>query len=150
MTQSERQHALTRPLLLRSALFVFLFFFFFHDQRDTDASCSHLWAVNTDASFDRRWCRGVCGPYGALHSLSSVRMERADSASPTTVCHIQAIFCSNFLFTIPPSGCRSHYHNAKVCYMLDKPSVHDRAKTHLQTIDSELTHTSPCREPTQA
>lgn len=87
------------------SLFLFLFF---RDRRDTDASCSHLSAVNTDAGFDRRWCRGVCGPYGALHSLSSVRMERAGSASvllPPTAwiqqwCHIQAICPSiHFLLT---------------------------------------------------
>lgn len=70
-----RARLTTSPALRSFCLF---FFFFFHDQRDTDASCSHLSAVNTDAGFDRRWHRGVCGPYGALHSLSSVRMERAD------------------------------------------------------------------------
>lgn len=39
-----------------------LFCFSFHEQRDTDASCSHLSTIKTNTGFDKRMRPGPCGP----------------------------------------------------------------------------------------
>lgn len=49
--------------------------------RDTDASCSHLSAVNADADFDRRWRRRPRGPCGvACVSRGSALIRRFKKA----------------------------------------------------------------------
>lgn len=63
----------TQLLLLQFTLMYL--FVCFCDQRDTDASYSYFFTVNSDTDFDRKWRNGPCGPYWAQCSFHSVWIE---------------------------------------------------------------------------